>query len=375
MKFKVKTEDLLSKLTKIGGVASTKTTLPITESILFEIENGILALHVNNCSVYARTILPVVSEDTFAFCIEHRVLDSTLRLLKDPEIEFELTEGTVTIRSGRRKLYSIGSFDPKDFPKMETVITRPPIQIVVPTIEFIKALHNANHFPDPKDIRPQFSGACLRLGGETLNVIGIGSSGSLMTIQYCTYLAQTDWQDASIPKSSAKLMTEMMFGVTTWIGRFDDNKLHIKSGEIDMVVTLLEVKFPSISQFIERPVSSSCVIDKNEIISSLKRVIGYSDKTLNACQLTFADSEITLTSEYIEVNKKASESIDVINSGVSLTTGFNAAQLLDMVLQVDSEKLIFYLSSFKELCIIRPEDQVNDKSIYFIMPLMVNGNK
>lgn len=367
MKFKIRTEDLLGKLAKIGAIARTKTTIPICQTILFDIKQDVLTLHVNNSHVYAKTILRVESKEDFGFCIEERAINNTFRLLTDEEIEFEYKDNQVIIRSGRKKLYTVPSFKGSEFPVI--IIDQEKLNeshVMVSTKDFIYHLANAAEFPNPNDIRPMFSAVCIRHTDDMLFLIGVGGdTGGVMTAQQMNCSA-VNWKDCLVPKQTSLFMCDLLYGINTYMHIIND-KLYVKSGEVEMIITMLNGRYPAVKHLLEKPINTYCKIKREEFLSSLKRTSYYSNTTY-ASILSFNEQELHVTSEDNMSGKKAQEVIDIENYGINFSIAFNSLQLQVIVSQIPSENILIYVSSSKTQCIIRPENIENDKSSYLIMP-------
>ena len=142
-----------------------------------------------------------------------------------------------------------------------------------------------------------------------------------------------------------------------------------------MVCRLIDERYPDYENVIPSDNSNSIEVDKSEILSSLKRISIYANKTTNQVRLKVSGSEILISAEDLDFSNEANERISCEHDGDDIEIGFNAKFLIEILSNIHSDKVIFKLSEPNRAGLVLPEDIEDEEDLtMLVMPVMLNDN-
>ena len=116
-------------------------------------------------------------------------------------------------------------------------------------------------------------------------------------------------------------------------------------------------------------------IETAELLSSIKRVSIYANKTTHQIRLKIAGSELQITSEDLDFANKAEERLPCQYEGEDMEIGFNSKFVIDMLNNIGAEKISIEMSASNRAGIILPLDGFEDgeNTLMLVMPVMLNS--
>jgi DNA polymerase-3 subunit beta len=114
-------------------------------------------------------------------------------------------------------------------------------------------------------------------------------------------------------------------------------------------------------------------VDRNALLSSIRRVSLYSNNTTHQVRFSVKKSELKIAAEDIDFGGEAKERIKCTYSAEDLEIGFNAIYLLDILSHIDSDEVVFSFSSSVKAAIITPAKmKENEDVLMLVMPMRLN---
>ena len=113
---------------------------------------------------------------------------------------------------------------------------------------------------------------------------------------------------------------------------------------VKMVCRLIDERYPDYDNVIPNDNSNIVILDRSEILGSLKRISIYANKTTNQVRFKISGSEILISAEDLDFSNEANERISCEHDGDNIEIGFNAKFLIEMLSNIESDKVRFKLS-------------------------------
>ena len=118
------------------------------------------------------------------------------------------------------------------------------------------------------------------------------------------------------------------------------------------------------------------IIERNTLLTSIRRVGLYASKATNQIRLKISGSELNITAEDIDFSNEAKEKLTCQYEGEDIEIGFNAKFLMDMLSNLDSDEVSLEMSTPNRAGILLPGNAAEDKSqqlLMLVMPVMINN--
>jgi DNA polymerase III subunit beta len=115
------------------------------------------------------------------------------------------------------------------------------------------------------------------------------------------------------------------------------------------------------------------VIDKNQILATVRRVSVFSSSSSRQIRLQIEKDKLTIRAEDLDMSSEAKETIACEYSDEEMEIGFNAKYLADILSNVDGDEAKFEFSTPNRAGIVKPvKEEEGEEMLMLVMPVMLN---
>ncbi|MGA9326948.1 MAG: DNA polymerase III subunit beta, partial [Salegentibacter sp.] len=116
-------------------------------------------------------------------------------------------------------------------------------------------------------------------------------------------------------------------------------------------------------------------IERNQFLSSVRRVSIFSNKTTHQVRLKIAGAELNISAEDVDYSNKAEERLTCSYQGDDMQIGFNSRFLTEMLNNLTSDEVQLEMSLPNRAGILTPIDGLDpgEKITMLVMPVMLNS--
>jgi DNA polymerase-3 subunit beta len=372
MKFIVSSSALLKQLSAINGVITTNPVVPILENFLFEIEQGELTITASDLQTSMITSLEVEAKESGSIAVPAKILLETLKNLPEQPVTFSIDGETYSVEinsdNGR---YKLSGENATDFPKVPTISDGDTVEVGSDVLG--KAISNTIFATSNDELRPAMTGVYLSLNDT--NTTFVATDGHRL-IRYRRVDVVSDMDNAMIiPRKALNLLKATLPAETTPVTvEYNVSNAYFKFDHIQMICRLIDERFPDYENVIPVDNPNHVVIDRLELLSSLKRIAIYANKTTHQVRLKITGSELMISAEDLDFSNEASERLSCEHDGEDIEIGFNARFLLEMLGNITSKEVSIQLSAPNRAGLILPnEADENEDILMLVMPVMLNN--
>lgn len=373
MNFIVSSSYLLKNLNAINGVITSNPVVPILDNVLFEIENGNLLITASDLQTSVMVEIQVESKKDGSAAIPAKILIDTLKNLPEQPVTFSIDDENYNIEinsdNGRYKLVGENA---TDFPKVPQVTDGYSIDLSSELLS--NAISNTIFSTSTDELRPAMTGIFLKLSTSSCTFV---STDGHRLVKYIRSDISGDEVDHEmiLPRKSLNLLKS-----TLPSDKSSDVKLEFNASNaffsfdnVKMVCRLIDERYPDYENVIPLDNSNNIVIDKSEVLSSLKRISIYANKTTNQVRFKISGGEILISAEDLDFSNEANERISCEHDGADIEIGFNAKFLIEILSNLTSTRVTFKLSEPNKAGLIIPDEMDEDEDItMLVMPVMLN---
>lgn len=375
MNFIVSSSYLLKNLNSISGVITSNPVVPILENVLFEIEGGNLLITASDLQTSVMVELQVESKEDGSVAIPAKILIETLKNLPEQPVTFSIDDQNYNIEinsdNGRYKLAGENS---ADFPKVPGVNDGYSSDINSEILN--SAISNTIFSTSTDELRPAMTGVFFRLASTGCTFVSTDGHRLVKYIRTDIKGDEVD-HDMILPRKSLNLLKSILPTDKSSDIKLDFNasNAYFSFENIKMVCRLIDERYPDYDNVIPSDNSNTVTITKSELLGSLKRISIYANKTTNQVRFKISGSEILISAEDLDFSNEANERISCEHDGDDIEIGFNAKFLIEMLSNIESEKVILKLSEPNRAGLLIPEDINDNEDItMLVMPVMLNDN-
>ena len=375
MNFIVSSSYLLKNLNAISGVIASNPVVPILENVLFEIESGNLLITASDLQTSIMVELQVESKEDGSVAIPAKILIETLKNLPEQPVTFSIDDQNYNIEinsdNGRYKLAGENS---ADFPKVPEVTDG--YNTMVNSEVLNSAISNTIFSTSTDELRPAMTGVFFRLYKNSCTYVSTDGHRLVKYIRSDIKGDEVD-HDMILPRKSLNLLKSILPSEKSSEIKleFNASNAYFSFENVQMVCRLIDERYPDYDNVIPSDNTNLVTLSKSEILGSLKRISIYANKTTNQVRFKITGSEILISAEDLDFSNEANERISCDHDGDDIEIGFNAKFLIELLMNIDSDKVILKLSEPNKAGLIIPETMgENEEITMLVMPVMLNDN-
>jgi DNA polymerase-3 subunit beta len=140
-----------------------------------------------------------------------------------------------------------------------------------------------------------------------------------------------------------------------------------------VLARLIDENYPNYEAVIPVENDKRLVVNRESMLAAVKRVGLYSSSMTNQIRLSISQNQVQISAEDIERSSEAKETVAADYDSEDMVIGFNAAYLTEVLGHLDSDEIVFELSSPNRAGIVTPlEQQAGEELLMLIMPVMLN---
>ncbi|MFL2574103.1 MAG: DNA polymerase III subunit beta [Flavobacteriales bacterium] len=371
MKFIVNSSTLLKELQKLNGVISTSNTLPILDNFLFEIEDGKIKIIASDLETTMISEITTESSSNGQITIPSKILIDTLKTFSNQPLTFLVDEDTKGIEiSSETGNYKLAGQDAKEFPKVPELTSSS--SFLIPSTVLFNAINKTLFASGNDELRPVMSGVFCELSEESITFVATDAHKLVKHTR--SKISSNSNSSFILPKKPLSLLKNNIDNDSEINVEFNETNVRFLLDNITLICRLIDGKYPNYDAVIPKDNPNKLVINKDELLNSIKRVSIYASKTTHQIRLKIAGSQLQITSEDLDFANKAEERLTCSYEGEDIEIGFNSRFVIDMLNNIGSDQICLEMSAPNRAGIILPLDgqEENEDTLMLVMPVMLN---
>ena len=156
---------------------------------------------------------------------------------------------------------------------------------------------------------------------------------------------------------------------------YNNSNAKFELSDLTLICRLIEGQYPNYEAVIPNENPNTLIINRTLLLSSLKRVSIFSNKTTHQVRLKIAGAELNISAEDVDFSNKAEERLTCDYKGEDIEIGFNSRFLIEMTNNLDCKEVKLKMSLPNRAGILRPLDgySENEELLMLVMPVMLNN--
>lgn len=378
MKFIVNSQIFNKQLQAMSGVLANNNTVPIINCFHFQIEENILTVRATDLETTLVTKIELESgrsEGLDQVAVPSKLLLDILKNLDDVPMTFTLNPNNyaIEIASGDGK-YSLAGQNADSFPIVPVI--EDSAKAIIPASVLVNCISKTSFACSNDEMRQQMSGIFMKFSTENLTVV---ATDAHKLVRYRNSEVQAD-QDVEfiLPRKPITLIKNIIasykddFPVTV---EYNKTNVSFSFDNFFAVCRLVEGKYPNIEAAIPKENPNKLMVDRISFLNTLRRVSIFANKSTHQVRLAMDGAVLEVSAEDIEFSNVAHEKIGCEYQGSPMEIGFNARFLMEMVNNMETERIIIEMSQPTRAGIIFPyyeeENDSKEDILMLVMPVML----
>ena len=373
MRFIVSSTALSSHLQAISRVINSKNALPILDCFLFELKDGTLSVTVSDSETTMVTSVEVNESDADGrFAVAAKTILDALKEIPEQPLSFEVNtdslEITVQYQNGK---YSLMGQNADEFPQ-SAMLGDNAVRVEMEASVLLGGINRAVFATADDELRPVMNGIYFDITTEDITMVA--SDGHKLV--RCKTLAAKGNERAAfiLPKKPASLIKNLLPKEQGQVViEFDERNAVFTLEKYRMVCRLIEGRYPNYNSVIPQDNPHKVTIDRQMLISALRRVSVFSSQASSLIKLRLSENQIQISAQDIDFSTSAEETLICQYAGNAMSIGFKSTFLIDILNNLTAQEVIVELADPSRAGVIVPAEQEEKEDVLMLlMPMMLN---
>lgn len=369
MKFQISSKQLEGALSSVIGVVPNKATLPILETVLFEADDKGLTLTATDLEITVNRTIDADIQAEGSVAIPGRRLLETLRQLADIPVGFDVDGSNHITFKTDKGTYKLVGENGDEFPSAPELSEGSSFSVPAEVLK--DSIHRTSFAVSNDDLRPAMMGVFFQVSGTDAKIVATDGHRLVKLIRKDI----TTEKEAKfiVPEKALSMVGKSELGQTAKVTIFQDHA-RFEGSTTSILTRLINETYPNYESVIPRENDKILRVDKNEMLSTVKRVSIFSSSTTRQVRLEMHADALTISAEDIDMSSEAKESIPCEYNAENMVIGFNARYLSDVLNNIDQDEVEFEFSTPNRAGIVKPvQSDENQEMIMLVMPVMLNS--
>nr|WP_319511923.1 DNA polymerase III subunit beta [uncultured Draconibacterium sp.] len=374
MKFVVSSTELLSHLSAISKVISSKSTMPILDNFLFQLSETELTITASDLESTLITSLELDNiEGEGAVAVPAKLITDTLKEFPEQPLTFQIDGDSylVEIYSDNGK-FSIMGQNAEDFPEQPQLDDEGASSIDVSHVVLQKGIEKTLFATADDELRPVMNGIYVELTPDFMSFV---ASDAHKLVRYRRLDAKAEFESSFIlPKKPASLLKNLLpkeeFDVKL---EFDDKNAFFTLSNYKLICRLVEGNYPTYNSVIPTNNPNKMIIDRLNFFNTVKRVSVFSNQASNLVKLNITDNQLVVSAQDIDFSISAVERINCEYEGEEIEIGFKSTFLQEILTNISTGDVKVEMSDPTRAGLLLPaENEEDEDMLMLLMPMMIN---
>lgn len=367
MKFTITRQNLHQALSAVSATIPSRTTLPVLSNILVEAEGEGIRVSGTDLDVGVRVRVPASIAEPGTTTAPGKKLQEIARELPDEPVEIHSVQDQLEMECGRSH-FRLNALPASDFPALPEILFESGWQ--ASGSDLLSLIRHASYAVSTEESRPVLNGVLWELRDREMRMVATNGHRLVrMTIP----------AGPSVEVTTQLIVPPIALGHVQRLFQSEDtirvakagNQLGFASENIEVYTRLIEGTFPNYEQVIPKNNDQFAVIGRRALESAVRRVAALASAETHRIRLGFEPDWLkvhVLTPDLGE----ARDELEVSYDGPSMTIGFNASYILEVLRYIDSEELRIGFKDPERAVVLEPvgtEEEPAADYLCLVMPL------
>lgn len=366
MKFTIEKAEFLKALQRMQGIVEKRNTMPILSNVLVEASGSTINITATDLEVFIKDIATANVSEEGSTTVNARKLFEIVKEMPQESINVVAgKDDKITIKSGKAR-FSIMGLPTKDYPAFPSYDEAG--FEVLDGILFKEMIDKTSFAVSTDETRYNINGFKLEMEKAKIRIITTDGH-RLAFIERGIEKGISDGTkiDALLPRKGMmefkRLLDENQGNYKLSISQ---KNAVLKSENTIINIRLLEGEFPDYRKVIPKDNDRIVILNKSELMASLRRVSILSPDKIKGVKMSFGNKKLVISSSSPDIGE-ATEEIEANYDGEDIDVAFNARYFIDALEVMEEESAAMRLKDSLSPGILQPQGR--EDYTYIVMPM------
>ena len=360
MKFKIEKSVLLEGIQIVQNVITPKSALPILVNILIETQNDTLRLTATDLDIGISCVIPVDVQEQGAITIPAKRFNDIIRELPQDIVQVTTKKNNLVFIETDTCQFKIMGITKEEFPKLPEFKDKEVVRLEQVILK--KLLHLTSFAVSYDETRYILNGILFQIIKNKLTLVATDGK-RLAIIEHAIKEDIEKEVRIIIPiKTIQELIRNLKEdGELSLI--LGNNQVLFDLGNTVVISRLIEGEFPDYKQVIPPIVENKIKINREQFLLAVRRAALLATPDYRAVKLEVFKDKMVVSKSTPDIGE-SHEEVAMEYQGKELVVGFNPTYLMDVLKNLDDEKIEFELQDTEKPGVVRLNGYV-----YIVLPM------
>jgi len=364
MKFSIVRSKFLDGLQRIQNVVSGKGTLQILQNAMIQAEDNRLCMTTTDLDISERCYVECKIEEAGSTTLPIRRLTSIIRELDEGKIMIEVNEDDVATVQAGSSYFKIIGMSVRDFPPVPATEGKFCYRVDQGVLR--EMLRKTSYAISQDETRRVLNGVLMAFKDNKLTMVATDGRR----------LALVEHEIEFPPEAEAELIlpNKAVSELMRLLGNEGDLKVYAQKNQtvFEIGTTMVSSKlidgvYPNYRQVIPGACDERVVIEREALLSALRRVSVVTTDKSNAMRLTFSANQLTISINTPDVGE-GRDTVPVKYAGKEISIIFNPEYVMDPLKNIDDDEVFLEMNDGHSPALLK----CNVPFLYVLMPLRIS---
>ncbi len=329
---------LLKPLQAVTGIVEKRHTLPILSNVLIERKQEQLTLVATDLEIQVSTRISIdkkSGEDTSLTVSARKLLDILRALPEDADTLLDFQNNRLQVRASKSR-FNLQTLPANDFPTLANPGAAQ-AKIEVSQKDLRELLQLVQYSMAQQDIRYYLNGLLLVLEEDQIKVVA--TDGHRLSYATGKLQQQQSRKEVILPRKAILELAKQLQETEDLVEiELYSNQVRFNFSGIELVTKIIDGKFPDYTRVIPTDYQKHVLLDRAMLLHTLQRAAILSNEKFRGVRWMLTANSLRISCTNNE-QEEAQEEIEIDYSGEPLDVGFNITYLLDVLNNVQGEKV------------------------------------
>lgn len=366
MEFSVFRQVLIVSLGHMQSIVEKRSTIPVQMNVKLDVNDKLVLSATNIDLELVESVVADITITGKTTVQAQKLYDLVRKLPDDSEIHFK-QDGDQLIVSSGDTVFKLPVIPAENFPVMTDANLTTKFTM---TTDDLAYLINKTKFAVPNDdIRYHLGGIYFHIAGDKLATVATDAQKmALCKVPMPSNIV--DMPSVILPRRSigeiSKLLEDAL--VDDVVVELNTTKAKFTIGDAVLITKLVDAQFPDYTVVIPKGNDKVAILDTKKFLSAIDLVSVVSSDKTKSIQLTLSMNKMVI-SAISEDSGTAKHELDIeYNNDETFVINFNVKFLMDVISQVDCDKVQLEMRDSLAPMLIKPFEKKQDE-LFVLMPI------
>lgn len=363
--------ELLNRLQIVGKVIVAKNAIPLLDNFLFTVTGSELHIKASDAELTVETVLAIGNEgEDGRIAVPSNKVIELLKQLSEQPVTFNINTQTSAIEiSTSTATYSQVGLGATDYPENKT-LSADAQTLRMEAETFLAGLAKTAFATGNDELRPVMNGIYVDIEEECLTFV---ATDSHKLARYTRTDVKAGFRSSFVlNKKPATLLRTMLSKNDGEISiTFDKESAVISTPSYTMQCRLVAGMYPQYRSVIPANNPNKVVLNRDEILSAIRRVQIYSDST-SLIRFEISATSMRVAAQDLDFSYQADETVPCQFTGNDMSIGFKSSFFVEVLSNMSANEVVLELADPSRAGLVVPAEQSeNEDELMLVMPMKI----